>query len=63
MSDTADYPTDLIDVSDLSLADLETLPDSALSAALREVLSGGATVTSAGFSSRLGRGVNDLPSV
>jgi FXSXX-COOH protein len=50
-----EFSSDLIDVSGLSLADLEALPDSSLAVALREVLAGDDVGTSAGFSSRLRR--------
>lgn len=55
MTETTGLRTGLIDVTGLSLGDLGALPDSALALALREVLSGDAAPTSAGFSSRLGR--------
>jgi len=55
MTTDAGLTTDLIDVTGLSLGDLGALPDSAVALALREVLSGDAAPTSAGFSSRLGR--------
>jgi FXSXX-COOH protein len=61
-----DISGSLIDVTGLSLADLAALPETALTAALHEVLSTSAAVTSAGFSSRLGsshranRAVTDL---
>ena len=53
--DTGDFSTDLIDVTGLSLEDLEALPESSLAIALREVLARDAAPTSAGFSSRLRR--------
>jgi FXSXX-COOH protein len=53
--DTEGFSTDLIDVTDLSLEDLEALPESSLAIALREVLTRDNLPTSAGFSSRLRR--------
>jgi FXSXX-COOH protein len=53
--DTEGFTSDLIDVTGLSLKDLETLPESSLFVALREVLADNGTGTSAGFSSRLRR--------
>jgi FXSXX-COOH protein len=53
--DTDEFTSDLIDVTGLSLKDLETLPESSLTVALREVLAANGTGTSAGFSSRLRR--------
>ncbi|HEX4094321.1 MAG TPA: FxSxx-COOH cyclophane-containing RiPP peptide [Trebonia sp.] len=53
--DTGVFSTDLIDVTGLSLEDLEALPDTSLTIALREVLTRDDTPTSAGFSSRLRR--------
>lgn len=53
--DTEGFSTDLIDVTGLTLDDLERLPESCLAIALREVLTRDDVPTSAGFSSRLGR--------
>lgn len=53
--DTGDLSTGLIDVTGLSLEDLEALPESSLAIALREVLARDDVQTSAGFSSRLRR--------
>lgn len=49
-----DFSSDLIDVTGLSLRDLDGLPESSLTIALREVLTRNDAGTSAGFSSRLG---------
>ena len=54
--DTGEFSSDLINVTGLTLKDLETLPESSLAVALREVLAANGAVTSAGFSSRLRRG-------
>jgi len=50
-----EYDSPLIDVSDMTLDDLGGLPDTALTAALREVMSDTAAPVSAGFSSSLRR--------
>jgi hypothetical protein len=49
-----DFSSDLIDVTGLSLHDLDGLPESSLALGLREVLTRHDVGTSAGFSSRLG---------
>lgn len=53
--DTEEFSSDLINVTGISLKDLEELPESSLTVALREVLADRGTGTSAGFSSRLRR--------
>jgi FXSXX-COOH protein len=53
--DTGEISSDLINVTGISLKDLEALPESSLAVALREVLADHGTGTSAGFSSRLRR--------
>lgn len=53
--ETEEFGSDLIDVTGLSLKDLEGLSESSLATALREVLTGNDAGTSAGFSSRLRR--------
>ena len=53
--DTEEFRSDLIDVTGLSLDDLEAVPESSLAVALREVLAANDAGTSAGFSSRLRR--------
>jgi hypothetical protein len=53
--DTAALATPLIDVTGLTLEDLEQLGNRALTEALQEVLTMKAEPTSAGFSSRLRR--------
>lgn len=49
-----DFSSDLIDVTGLSLRDLDGLPESSLAVGLRQVLTRHDVGTSAGFSSRLG---------
>jgi FXSXX-COOH protein len=48
-----DFSGDLIDVTGLSLRDLDRVPESSLALALRQVLSSSDTGPSAGFSSRV----------
>ncbi len=48
-----DFTGDLVDVTGLSLRDLDEVPETSLALALRQVLSGSAAGSPAGFSSRL----------
>jgi hypothetical protein len=50
---TSEFSGDLIDVTGLSLRDLDKLPQSSLILALREVLTSDCVGTSAGFSARV----------
>jgi len=50
---TGEFSGDLIDVTGLSLRDLDKLPESSLILALREVLTSDRAGTSAGFSARV----------
>jgi FXSXX-COOH protein len=52
MNGETDFSSDLIDVTGLSLRDLDRLPESSLALALREVLTSNDAGPSAGFSSR-----------
>jgi FXSXX-COOH protein len=51
--EASDISGDLIDVTGLSLRDLDAVPDSSLALALRQALSGSDAAPSAGFSSRI----------
>jgi FXSXX-COOH protein len=52
-NETDDFSSGLIDVTGLSLRDLERLPESSLAVALRDVLTSDGAGPSAGFSARL----------
>ncbi len=51
--EASDVNGDLIDVTGLSLRDLDRIPESSLALALRQVLSSSDAGPSAGFSSRI----------
>jgi FXSXX-COOH protein len=51
--EATDFTGDLIDVTGLSLRDLDQVPESSLALALRHVLSSGDATPSAGFSARV----------
>jgi FXSXX-COOH protein len=53
-NETDDFSGGLIDVTGLSLRDLDGLPESTLAVALRNVLASDGAGPSAGFSARLG---------
>jgi FXSXX-COOH protein len=52
-NETDDFSDDLIDVTGLSLRELDRLPESSLALALRQVLASDGTGPSAGFSARV----------